>query len=443
MIGAVILQIVLIALNAVFASAELAVISMSDAKLERMADKGDKRAKKLVELTAQPARFLATIQVSITLAGFLGSAFAADNFAGPLVHLLLNLGVDVPESVLNTVCVFIITLVIAYFSIVFGELIPKRIAMNRTEGIAMGVSGPLYIVAKVFRPLVWLLTASTNGVLRLIGINPNEDETVTEEEIRMMVSVGSEKGVIDQDENEMIQNVLDFNDVYVEEICTHRKDVISLDMDDNLEEWKETIRQSRHNYMPVYGEDSDDIIGVLDTRAFLRMEGTETTAITKEDVLKQCLRKAYFVPENMKADTLCKNMKTTGVHFAVAIDEYGGMSGIVTIHDLIELIIGELFEEGEEPEPDDIQTLEDNCWRIQGSADLEDVAQLLELALPVDEYDTFGGYVFGVLGRIPDEGAAFFMETEDLDIKVENVQAHRMTSAIVSKKKPEESQAEI
>lgn len=443
MIGAVILQIVLIALNAVFASAELAVISMSDAKLERMADKGDKRAKKLVELTAQPARFLATIQVSITLAGFLGSAFAADNFAGPLVHLLLNLGVDVPESVLNTVCVFIITLVIAYFSIVFGELIPKRIAMNRTEGIAMGVSGPLYIVAKVFRPLVWLLTASTNGVLRLIGINPNEDETVTEEEIRMMVSVGSEKGVIDQDENEMIQNVLDFNDVYVEEICTHRKDVISLDMDDNLEEWKETIRQSRHNYMPVYGEDSDDIIGVLDTRAFLRMEGTETTAITKEDVLKQCLRKAYFVPENMKADTLCKNMKTTGVHFAVAIDEYGGMSGIVTIHDLIELIIGELFEEGEEPEPDDIQTLEDNCWRIQGSADLEDVAQLLELALPVDEYDTFGGYVFGVLGRIPDEGAAFFMETEDLDIKVENVQAHRMTSAIVSKKKPEESRAEI
>ena len=443
MIGAVILQIVLIALNAVFASAELAVISMSDAKLERMADKGDKRAKKLVELTAQPARFLATIQVSITLAGFLGSAFAADNFAGPLVHLLLNLGVDVPESVLNTVCVFIITLVIAYFSIVFGELIPKRIAMNRTEGIAMGVSGPLYIVAKVFRPLVWLLTASTNGVLRLIGINPNEDETVTEEEIRMMVSVGSEKGVIDQDENEMIQNVLDFNDVYVEEICTHRKDVISLDMDDNLEEWKETIRQSRHNYMPVYGEDSDDIIGVLDTRACLRMEGTATTAITKEDVLKQCLRKAYFVPENMKADTLCKNMKTTGVHFAVAIDEYGGMSGIVTIHDLIELIIGELFEEGEEPEPDDIQTLEDNCWRIQGSADLEDVAQLLELALPVDEYDTFGGYVFGVLGRIPDEGAAFFMETEDLDIKVENVQAHRMTSAIVSKKKPEESQAEI
>ena len=341
MIGAVILQIILIALNAVFASAEIAVISMSDAKLERMADKGDRRAKKLVELTAQPARFLATIQVSITLAGFLGSAYAADNFAGPLTQVLLNLGVSVPEAVLNKICVFAITLIIAYFSIVFGELIPKRVAMNKAEGIAMAVSGPLYVVSKVFKPLVWLLTASTNGVLRLLGINPEEDETVTEEEIRMMVSVGSEKGVIDQDENEMIQNVLDFNDVYVEEICTHRKDVVSLDMDESLEEWREIIRTSRHNYMPVYGKDTDDIVGVFDTRAFLRMEGN-CDGLTQKEVLDHCLRKAYFVPENMKADTLCKNMKTSGVHFAVAIDEYGGMSGIVTMHDLIELIIGEL-----------------------------------------------------------------------------------------------------
>lgn len=437
MIGAVILQIVLIALNAVFASAELAVISMNDVKLERMAEKGDKRAKKLVELTAQPARFLATIQVSITLAGFLGSAYAAGNFAGPLTQLLMNLGVGMPENVLNKICVFAITLIIAYFSIVFGELIPKRVAMNKTEEIAMAVSGPLYVVSKVFKPLVWLLTASTNGVLRLMGISPEEDETVTEEEIRMMVSVGSEKGVIDQDENEMIQNVLDFNDVYVEEICTHRKDVVALDMDDTLEEWTETIRASRHNYMPVYGEDTDDIIGVLDTRAFFRMESSDMLH-TKETVLQQCLRKAYFVPENMKADTLCQNMKATGVHFAVAIDEYGGMSGIVTMHDLVELLIGELFEEGEEPEPEDVEVLSEGCWRIQGTADLEDVAELLNLSLPVDEYDTFGGYVFGELGRIPDDGTALIVETEDLEVKVENVQAHRMVSAVVKKRLPQE-----
>ena len=430
MAGAILLQVILICLNAIFASAEIAVISMNDMKLEKMAEQGNKRAKKLVALTSQPSRFLATIQVSITLAGFLGSAYAADNFAGPLVDVLIKAGVTIPQSVLNSVCVFIITIVISYFSIVFGELIPKRIAMTKTESIALAVASLLTVVSIVFKPLVWLLTASTNVVLKIFGISQEEDETVTEEEIRMMVAAGSEKGVIDLDENEMIQNVLDFNDVSVEEICTHRKDVVSLDMEDSLEEWTAIIRQSRHNYMPVYGEDSDDIIGVLDTRAFFRMSER-----TKESVLEQCLRKAYFVPENMKADTLCKNMKVTGIHFAVAIDEYGGMSGIVTIHDLIELIIGELFEVGEEPKPEEIEKLEENCWRIQGCADIDDVAETLEITLPVEEYDTFGGYVFGQLGRIPADGTSFFMETEDLDIKVENVKDHRVESTIVSKKK--------
>lgn len=314
MTGAILLQIVLIALNAVFASAEIAVISMNDAKLERLAKKGNKQAKRLVALTAQPARFLATIQVAITLAGFLGSAYAADNFAAPLVQKLLTAGVRIPQSTLNSICVFAITLVIACFSIVFGELIPKRVAMNKTEQIALSVSAPLSLVSVLFKPLVWLLTASTNGILKLLGIRPEEDETVTEEEIRMMAAVGSEKGVIEADENEMIQNVLDFNDISVEELCTHRKEVVTLDMQDTLEIWEETARNSRHNYMPVCGKDTDDIIGVLDIRAFYRMDWRDAD-LTKERVLEQCLRKAYFVPENMKADVLCRQMKTSGVHF--------------------------------------------------------------------------------------------------------------------------------
>lgn len=437
MAGAIILQIVLIFLNAIFASAEIAVISMNDVKLKRMADKGNRKAKKLVDLTAQPARFLATIQVSITLAGFLGSAYAADNFAGPLVKVLMDLGVRAPQNVLNSVCVFVITIVIAYFSIVFGELIPKRIAMNKTEKIALGVASPLSVVSVVFRPLVWLLTASTNGILKLMGISPEEDETVTEEEIRMMVAVGSEKGVIDLSENEMIQNVLDFNDISVEEICTHRKEVLSLDMEDSMEEWDQLIRSCRYNYIPVCGEDSDDIVGVLDTRIYFRMEDRAEKLegeARKDAVLQQCLKKAWFVPENMKADTLCKNMKASGVHFAVAIDEYGGMSGVVTLHDLVELLIGELFEAGETPAPEEIEVLEENCWRIQGCASLDDVAEVLDLSLPVEDYDTFSGYILGYLGKIPDDGASFCMETADLDVKVENVAAHRVVSAMVSKK---------
>ena len=432
MTGAILLQIVLIALNAVFASAEIAVISMNDAKLERLAKKGNKQAKRLVALTAQPARFLATIQVAITLAGFLGSAYAADNFAAPLVQKLLTAGVRIPQSTLNSICVFAITLVIAYFSIVFGELIHKRVAMNKTEQIALSVSAPLSLVSVLFKPLVWLLTTSTNLVLKLIGINPEEDETVTEEEIRMMVTAGSEKGVIDSEENEMIQNVLDFNDISVEELCTHRTDVVMLYTEDSLADWKETITNSRHNYMPVCGEDSDDIIGVMDVRDFFRMEWSE--GLTKETVLEKCLRKAYFVPENMKADVLCKRMKETGVHFAVAIDEYGGMSGIATMHDLVELLIGELFEEGETPRPAEIEPLGENKWKIQGFADIEDVAEELDIALPMEEYDTFGGYILGEMGNIPPDGTAFELETDRLMIKVENVKEHRVASAVVTKK---------
>lgn len=432
MLGAIILQVVLIFLNAIFASAEIAVISMNDTKLENMARKGNKKAKKLVDLTAQPARFLATIQVAITLAGFLGSAYAADNFAEPLVKKLLEMGVSASPAVLNSVCVFVITIIIAYFSIVFGELIPKRIAMNKNEQIALSVSGILSVVSIVFKPLVWLLTTSTNLVLRLIGINPEEDETVTEEEIRMMVTAGSEKGVIDSEENEMIQNVLDFNDISVEELCTHRTDVVMLYTEDSLADWKETITNSRHNYMPVCGEDSDDIIGVMDVRDFFRMEWSE--GLTKEAVLEKCLRKAYFVPENMKADVLCKRMKETGVHFAVAIDEYGGMSGIATMHDLVELLIGELFEEGEMPRPAEIEPLGENKWKIQGFADIEDVAEELDIALPMEEYDTFGGYILGEMGNIPPDGTAFELETDRLMIKVENVKEHRVTSAVVTKK---------
>lgn len=431
MIGAIILQVVLISLNAIFASAEIAVISMNDTKLENLARKGNKKAKKLVELTSQPARFLATIQVAITLAGFLGSAYAADNFAAPLVEKLMAAGVPASESVLNSVCVFAITIIIAYFSIVFGELIPKRVAMNKTEQIALSVSGILSVVSIVFKPLVWLLTTSTNLVLKLMGIDPEEDETVTEEEIRMMVSAGSEKGVIDSEENEMIQNVLDFNDISVEELCTHRTDVVMIYTEDSIEDWKETVKNSRHNYMPVCGEDSDDIIGVLDVREFFQTDWDEE--LTKEKALEKCLRKAFFVPENMKADVLCKKMKETGVHFAIAIDEYGGMTGIATMHDLVELLIGELFEEGESPKPADIEKIDDCSWRILGGADIEDVAEELDVHLPITEYDTFGGYVFGELGSIPPDGSKLKMETPELSILIENVREHRVETAVVRK----------
>ena len=224
-----VLQFVLIALNAVFACTEIAVISVNDVKLARMTAAGDKRAARLSKLTSQPARFLATIQVAITLAGFLGSAFAADNFSGVLVEWLLSLGVKMPVGTLETIAVIGITLILSYITLIFGELVPKRVAMKKAEPLALGISGFISVMSKFFSPLVWLLTASTNAVLRLIGIDPNaEEEHVSEEEIRMMVDAGSEKGVIDQSEKKMIQNIFEFDDMPVSEFATHRTDVTFL-----------------------------------------------------------------------------------------------------------------------------------------------------------------------------------------------------------------------
>lgn len=430
MIGPIILQIVLIFLNATFASAEIAVISMNDNKLKKLAADGDKRAIKLSALTMQPARFLATIQVAITLAGLLGSAFAADSFAGPLVDIMMKWGISVPENVLKSVSVILITLILAYFNLVFGELVPKRIAMKKAESLALGMSGLLHGVSKIFAPLVFLLTVSTNLILRVIGINPDEDdEKVSEEEIRMLLMEGNQQGVIDPDENEIIQNVFEFDDITVEQICTHRIDVLALSTEDSLTEWEETIYDGRHTYYPVCGDSIDEILGVLDTKDYFR-----NSKKNLEDIMEKSVKKAYFIPESMKANVLFKNMRQKGVYFAVVIDEYGGLSGIITLHDLMEALVGDLHDQEEDERPKDIQQIDESNWLIFGCADIDDVSEELEVDLPVDIYDTFGGYICGLISEIPDDGKGFEVETETLVIKVHGVENHRIGSATVTKK---------
>lgn len=426
-IGPLILQVILIALNAIFASAEIAVISMNDTKLQRMAREGDVRAKRLVNLTAQPAKFLATIQVAITLAGLLGSAFAADNFAGAVVEAIQGTGVGIPENVLKSFAVFAITLVLAYFNLVFGELVPKRVAMKKAEGLALGISGMLTGVSKVFAPLVALLTVSTNGILKLMGIDPeDEEEEVSEEEIYMMLEAGAEKGTIDATETQWIRNVFAFDDISVEEACTHRVDVVALGMEETAEEWKKTILESSFTYYPIYGEDADDIVGVLNTKTYFRLEDK-----SRENALTHAAEKPYFVPEIMKTDVLFRNMKQEKKEFAVVLDEYGGVSGIITLHDLLELLAGDIYEKEKE-----IQPIGEDTWRIQGGTSLDDVAEKLEISLPVEEYDTFGGYIFGALGYIPDDGTQVTLEADGMGIRVERVENHRILDTVVHYEKP-------
>ena len=424
--GPLILQVVLIGLNAIFASAEIAVISMNDTKLQRMAKDGDARAKRLVALTDQPAKFLATIQVAITLAGLLGSAFAAENFAGVLVSAIQGTGINISVALLETFAVFVITLVLAYFNLVFGELVPKRVGMKKAEGMALGMSGMLVGVSRFFAPLVWLLTVSTNGILKLMGINPeDEDETVSEEEIYMMLEVGAEKGTIDKEETEWIRNVFAFDDTSVDEVCTHRVDVTALGLEETDEEWKEIILQSRFTYYPVYNEDQDDIVGILNTKDYFRLADQ-----SRENVLAKAVTKPYYVPETMKADVLFRNMKKEKKHFAVVLDEYGGLSGVISMHDLMELLVGDLDEDEKE-----IVSVSENTWKISGSASLDDVADVLEIKLPVNEYETFGGYIFGELGKIPEDGTKFELEAHGMKIQVEKVENHRVIDTVVKYEK--------
>ena len=425
------LQAVLIALNAIFACAEIAVLSINETKLERMAEQGDKRAKRLFRLTREPAKFLATIQVAITLSGFLGSAFAAENFSEPLVNWVVSLGVTIPRATLDAIAVILITLILSYFTLVFGELVPKRVAMKRAESLGLSISGLISSISVVFKPVVWFLSVSTNGILRLMGIDPNEsEEQVSEEEIRMMVDAGSEKGAIDEQEKEFIENVFEFDDLTAEEIATHRTEVTILWVEDEMQEWNKTIHESRHTLYPVCEDSPDNVVGILNAKDYFRLDDK-----SRESVMK-IIKPAFFVPETIKADVLFRKMKKTRNNLAVVLDEYGGMQGIVTINDLLEELVGDLGEdtpEAEAAEPH-IEQLDENTWAIIGNVDLYDIEQALDVDIGLEEVDTFTGLVFNELDMVPGDGDQNIeLDFKGLHIWITRVEEHQIVYAKVTK----------
>ena len=426
-------QVVLICLNAIFASAEIAVLSINEAKLERMANEGNVKAKRLFKLIREPAKFLATIQVAITLSGFLGSAFAADNFSEPLVDWVLSLGVNLPVATLDAIAVVVITLILSYFTLIFGELVPKRLAMKKSESIAMGISGIISGIAVVFRPIVWFLSVSTNLVLRLLGIDPDEaEDEVSEEEIRMMVDMGSEKGAIDTQEKEFIQNVFEFNDITAGEIAIHRTDVTMLWMEDPVDTWETTIFEQRHTLYPVCDGSADNVIGVLNAKDYFPLKDK-----TKENVIATAVHPAFFVPETIKADVLFRNMKKSRNSMAVVLDEYSGMVGIVTMQDLVEELVGDLNDDipnQDDPEPY-IEKVDDNNWKIYGNVALEILEEATGLKLATEDYDTFTGMVFDALGAVPADGEQkISLELENIVIHIQKIEAHQIENATVTVK---------
>jgi len=423
--------IVLIVLNAFFAASEIALISMNDTKLKLMAEEGNKRAVLLKKLVDEPSKFLATIQIGITLAGFFASAFAADNFSERLVYVIKLTGVPIPDAVLKNVSVILITIVLSYFSLVFGELVPKRLAMKKAEPIAMFVASPLNFLSSVTSPFVKFLTLSTNTVVRIFGIDPNEDEeNVTEEEIRMMVDVGEEKGAIDETEKEMINNIFEFNNKIVSEIMTHRTEIAALPVDATLDEVVEFINVEKYSRIPVYEDTIDNIIGIMHSKYLIKYvaEGGDRDNFD----LRNLIRKPYYVPTSKRTDELFKELQRQRIHMAVIIDEYGGTAGIVTLEDLLEEIVGNIFDEDDEVEKD-IEKIDENTFIINGTTSLDAVMDYLEVELPTDDYDTLSGFLIGQLGRIPDENDKPSIEFNGLVFKVDKVDEKRVAKVKVCK----------
>lgn len=421
-------QLFLIFLNALFACAEIAVISINDNKLKRMAEGGNKKAARLYSLTQQPAKFLATIQVGITLAGFLGSAFAADNFSDKIVDWLISLGVTLSPKKLDVLAVIGITLILSYATLILGELVPKRIAMRYAEKIGLSMSALIYVIAKLFAPLVWFLTFSTNTVLRLIGMNPEEkDDKVTEEEIRIMIDVGTEEGTIDHDEKILINNVFEFDEKTAEDVMTHRTKVVFLDINDTPAHWEKIMIKTRYSVYPVYQDDPDNVIGTLRLKDYFKYKSDPN------NLIKKAIKPIQFVPTTMYIDNLFKTMQKSRNHFAAVVDEYGSLEGIVTMNDLLEEIVGELEDDvAQLPSTPLIKKTKGQNWKIKGEAAIEDVEKALGVSFDGDSFDTFGGFILSQLGYIPSEKDNVSLSYNNLSIKVTKVKKRKIEEAVVS-----------
>lgn len=429
MITKILFLFILIAVNAFFAASEIALISLNDNKIKLMADEGNKKAKQLLSLLSEPSRFLATIQIGITFAGFLASAFAAESFADPLVNILKNLNIPLSESLLKISTVIIITIILSYFTLVLGELVPKRIAMKKYEGIAFSVVVPLTILSKITNPFVKLLTSSTNFFVRLFGVDPHSlDDDVTEEEIRMMVDVGEEKGAIEQREKIMINNIFEFNNKTAEDIMTHRMELLGVPINIELPTLIEIIKKEQYSRIPVYKESLDDIIGILYVKDLIHLITENSNGKFNLDSF---IRKPLFVPLQKKVDELFIDLQNTKTHIAIVIDEYGGTAGIITIEDLIEEIVGNIFDEYDAEEDEQFKQIDDYTFEISGMIKLNELETLFGIDFPVDDFETLNGFLISLFGNIPPKNQVNEVTFKNLKIKTTQVTDKLIEKVIV------------
>lgn len=415
MLTSIIILIILILINAFFAAAEIAFISLNDNKIEIQVKEGNKKALKIQKMLKDPSKFLATIQIGVTLAGFLSSAFASDTFADMLAPLLNNLLPSVSIATWKSISIVIITIILSYFTLVFGELVPKRIAMRYYEKVSFASIGIIKTISVITAPFVKFLTFSTNIVSKIFGVTGDEEENVTEEEIRMMIDVGEEKGAIEEEEKEMINNIFEFNDKVVSEIMIPRNRIFALDINlsiaDVIEKLSEDTRYSR---IPVYDETMDNIKGIVYIKDIL------LSTKNKNSKIKGLVKEAYFVSETKMVNELFQELRKNKKQIAIIIDEYGGTAGMVTMEDILEEIVGEIYDEYDK-ETDKVKKIDNNTFLFDASIALYDVEKILDVEIDEDDVDTLGGYLIKKLDRIPKDGEKPVIETEKVTYKIEKV----------------------
>ncbi len=439
--GSIPLQLLVIVfltlLNAFFAASEIAILSVNDARMKKMAEDGNKKAKTLLSFLNNSSKMLSTIQVGVTFSGFLASAVASDSFSERLANFVIrqfSWGTSY-AGLIRTISMALITILLSYFTLVFGELVPKRIAMKKSEKLALHAVGTLKFTSVIFSPFVKMLTLSVNGILRLCRINPNdEEEEVTEEEIRLMVSEGQEQGVIDDNESEMINNILEFNDMTAADIMTHRTNLTALQKSATYREVFDVACNQRYSRIPVYEDSIDNIIGIIHIKDLLRMREESNFDLTR------IIRPVTYVASTQNIDEVFRVLKEASTHLAVVVDEYGGTEGIVTMEDILEELVGNIRDEYDEDEEFEhpIVKVRDGEYIISGLAELDEVADALAVDLPLDEYDTASGFAIGLLGEIPDEGSTPEFEYEGYQFKVLSSSEKIINSLKAVKQKAEE-----
>lgn len=396
--------ILLIGVNGFFAAAEISIISLNELSLQKRAEDGDKKSIQLLKILKEPSKFLATIQVGVTLASFFTSASATVVLVKIFERVFKNSNIDFFIIYSQRLAFIIVTLIISYISLLFGELIPKRIGLKKSEKIANKSIGIINVLDKIARPLVYSLTYSTNFFIKLLfGKLEDEDKNITEEEIKMLIDVGEEKGLFGKTEKEMINSIFTFDDLTAFDVMTPRIDMVSLNLNSDFKEVLSFVKENKRSRIPIYEESQDRIVGILYAKDLINFFDTK-----EEFYMKDIIREPFFVTGYIKIDQLFKEMQIKGTHMSIVIDEYGSTAGLVTMEDLVEEIFGNIYDEYEE-HVEDIYAKDENEFEVDGGVSISELNESLGCELQ-DNYDTISGLILDSLGRFPKVGENLLIE---------------------------------